>query len=139
MYAFRIPLYRRKGHPHAMFRKVLLALDHNQEPQEPALALVNFCGASLTLLVVVPTEPEAVTAATWLDTVETAIQNQGINVSHLVRVGQPAFTICDVADELNADLLIVGCRGTGLTEEGMAESVSIRVINLAPCPVLVIP
>jgi nucleotide-binding universal stress UspA family protein len=122
-----------------MFHKVLLALDQNQDPQEVALALVKFCGASLTLLVVVPTEPEAGPAATWLNAVQTTLETQGMNVTHLVRVGQPAFTICDVADELNVDLLIVGCRGTGLTEEGMAESVSIRVINLAPCPVLVIP
>ncbi len=122
-----------------MFRKVLLALDHNQEPQEPALALVRFCGASLTLLVVVPTESEAAAAAVWLQTMQTSLADQGMTVTQMVRVGQPAFTICDVADELNADLLIVGCRGTGLTEEGMAESVSIRVINLAPCPVLVIP
>ncbi|APB33436.1 universal stress protein [Gloeomargarita lithophora Alchichica-D10] len=122
-----------------MFHKVLLALDPHQEPLEPALALVTFCGASLTLLAVVPTEPEAAAAETWLGTVQTALQEQGMAVAGLVRVGQPAFTICDWADEMNADLIIVGCRGTGLTEEGMAESVSIRVINLAPCPVLVIP
>lgn len=122
-----------------MFHKVLLALDHHQEPQEPALALVNFCRASLTLLVVVPTASEVPAAETWLETLQTSLAEQGMTVSHLVRVGQPAFTICDVADELNVDLLIVGCRGTGLTEEGMAESVSIRVINLSPCPVLVIP
>jgi len=122
-----------------MFRKVLLALDQNQDPQELALKLVNFCQASLTLLVVVPAEPEVTAAETWLNAVQTTLETQGMNVTHLVRVGQPAFTICDVADELNVDLLIVGCRGTGLTEEGMAESVSIRVINLAPCPVLVIP
>jgi nucleotide-binding universal stress UspA family protein len=122
-----------------MFHKVLLALDHHQEPQELALALVTFCQASLTLLVVVPTASEAAAAEAWLQTIQASLANQGMTVTQLVRVGQPAFTICDVADELNADLLIVGCRGTGLTEEGMAESVSVRVINLAPCPVLVIP
>ncbi len=122
-----------------MFHKVLLALDHKQEPLEPAVALVNFCKASLTLLAVVPTEAEVPAAETWLGTVQSALTDRQIPVTSLVRVGQPAFTICDVADELNMDLIIVGCRGTGLTEEGMAESVSIRVINLAPCPVLVIP
>ncbi|MGB7414975.1 MAG: universal stress protein, partial [Thermosynechococcaceae cyanobacterium] len=53
--------------------------------------------------------------------------------------GQPAFTICDVADELDASVIVMGCRGVGLTEEGMSDSVSNRVINLAPCPVLVVP
>jgi len=122
-----------------MFRKVLLALDHKQEPLEPAISFVTFCGADLTLLAVVPSEAEIPAAESWLGNVQTSLAAQNIPVTPLVRVGQPAFTICDVADELNMDLIIVGCRGTGLTEEGMAESVSIRVINLAPCPVLVIP
>ncbi|MEN9215960.1 MAG: universal stress protein [Gloeomargarita sp. HHBFW_bins_162] len=122
-----------------MFHKVLLALDPTQELLEPAIALVTFCGANLTLLVVVSSEAEVPEAEAWLTKIETSLQDKNITVTHLVRVGQPAFTICDVADELNMDLIIVGCRGTGLTEEGMAESVSIRVINLAPCPVLVIP
>ncbi|MEN9228093.1 MAG: universal stress protein [Gloeomargarita sp. HHBFW_bins_205] len=122
-----------------MFHKVLLALDPHREPLEPALALVTFCGAELTVLAVAPTDAEVPTTESWLGEVAAAIAEKGIKATPLVRVGQPAFVICDVADELNADLIIMGCRGTGLTEEGMAESVSIRVINLAPCPVLVIP
>jgi len=55
------------------------------------------------------------------------------------REGMPAFTICDVADEIGADLIVMGCRGLGLTEEGAAESVTNRVINLSPCPVLIVP
>ena len=55
------------------------------------------------------------------------------------RAGQPAFCICDVADELNADLIMMGCRGIGLSSEHSDESVSNRVINLSPCPVMVIP
>jgi nucleotide-binding universal stress UspA family protein len=55
------------------------------------------------------------------------------------REGQPAFVICDVADELNADLIVMGCRGVGLIEEVQDESVTARVINLSPCPVLIIP
>lgn len=84
-------------------------------------------------------QKQITSAESWLGNVQTSLAAQNVPVTPLVRVGQPAFTICDVADELNMDLIIIGCRGTGLTEEGMAESVSIRVINLAPCPVLVIP
>ncbi|MEN9218080.1 MAG: universal stress protein [Gloeomargarita sp. DG_2_bins_126] len=122
-----------------MFHKVLLALDQNQEPFEQAVALVTFCGAQVSLVVAVPSEAEVAAAEAWLGGVQKSLHSQGIDANSFVRVGQPAFTICDLADELNVDLIIVGCRGTGLTEEGMAESVSIRVINLAPCPVLVIP
>ncbi|WP_247215608.1 hypothetical protein [Synechococcus sp. C9] len=76
-----------------MFHKVLLALDQNQDPQEVALALVKFCGASLTLLVVVPTEPEAGPAATWLNAVQTTLETQGMNVTHLVRVGPVVLNV----------------------------------------------
>ncbi|MFM6135731.1 MAG: universal stress protein, partial [Sphaerospermopsis kisseleviana] len=57
----------------------------------------------------------------------------------LERQGKPAFTICDVADEVGADLIIMGCRGLGLTDEGVNDSVTTRVINLSPCPVLIVP
>ena len=64
---------------------------------------------------------------------------QGIEAETIEREGIPSFTICDVADEINAKLIIMGCRGLGLIEEEAADSVTNRVINLAPCPVLVIP
>lgn len=64
---------------------------------------------------------------------------QGIESEAIERQGQPAFVICDVADELNADLIVMGCRGVGLIEDIQAESVTTRVINLSPCPVLIVP
>ena len=55
------------------------------------------------------------------------------------REGMPPFVICDVAEEIEANLIIMGCRGLGLTKEGVEDSVTNRVINLALCPVLVVP
>lgn len=69
----------------------------------------------------------------------SAFSEWGIQVDTMQRQGKPAFSICDVADEIGADLIVMGCRGIGLTEEGAAESVSNRVINLSPCPVLIVP
>ncbi len=53
------------------------------------------------------------------------------------REGKPAFVICDVADEINADVIVMGTRG--LTLEATSPSTASRVIQLAPCPVLVVP
>ena len=51
--------------------------------------------------------------------------------------GPPAFTICDLAHEIETDLIVITCRGNGLTDEGATDSVSNRIINLSPCPILV--
>ncbi len=77
--------------------------------------------------------------AKLLESAQTLFSQQGIKAEILERQGKPAFTICDVADEMGADLIIMGCRGLGLTEEGATDSVTTRVINLSPCPVLIVP
>ena len=81
--------------------------------------------------------PEAV--AKLLENAQALFSGQGIIAELLERQGKPAFTICDIADEVGADLIIMGCRGLGLTDEGSTDSVTTRVINLSPCPVLVVP
>jgi nucleotide-binding universal stress UspA family protein len=85
----------------------------------------------------VMTSPEAI--ADLLQNAKSLFSQQGIDAEAIEREGKPAFTICDVADEVGADLIVMGCRGLGLTDEGVADSVTNRVINLSPCPVLIIP
>jgi nucleotide-binding universal stress UspA family protein len=69
--------------------------------------------------------------------VEVTIAQQGLTVTMLQRFGKPAFTICDIADEMNVDLIVMGSRG--LDDDHAKESVTSRVISLSPCPILVIP
>ena len=57
-------------------------------------------------------------------------EQRGFAAETVEREGNPAFIICDVADEVAADLIVMGCRGTGLIEAGCEESVSNRVITL---------
>ncbi len=137
-----------------MFNTVLFPVDQSREAREAAdlvVKIVKQYNSKLFLLSVLeppPSEeeppdpnrlvsPEAV--AEILKTAETLFATQGIKAQSLEREGKPAFAICDVADEIDADLIVMGCRGLGLTEEGAAESVTNRVINLSPCPVLVVP
>jgi len=77
--------------------------------------------------------------AKLLDSAKELFAQENIIAEIIEREGMPSFTICDVADEVEANLIIMGCRGLGLTHEGAEESVTNRVINLAPCPVLVVP
>lgn len=135
-----------------MFKTVLFPLDQSPAARQAAqmvAALVKQFDSRLILLSVVesPTEdsssgtvmtsPEAVEKL--LSGAKEVFSQQGITAEVIEKEGMPAFTICDVADELDADLIIMGCSGTGITSEGAAESVTNRVINLSPCPVLVVP
>lgn len=137
-----------------MFKTVLFPIDESRESREAAdtvAQMVNTFNSRLILLSVndVPVEgeeppppervmtPEAI--AELLKNAQSMFSKLGITAETIEREGKPAFIICDVADEVNADLVIMGCRGIGLTEEGLADSVTNRVINLAPCPVLIVP
>lgn len=135
-----------------MFKTVLFPIDQSRETREAAdmvVKLVQKHSSRLVLLSVVEepaadspngdamSSPEVV--AQLLETAKSLFSGQGIPAESIERQGKPAFTICDVADEIGADLIVMGCRGLGLTDEGATDSVTTRVINLSPCPVLVVP
>ena len=138
-----------------MFKTVLFPIDQSRESREAvdtvADVVKTYQSRLIILSVVEPLEeqeassaaeremnsPEAI--AKLLETAKTLFRDQGIEAEVLERQGKVAFVICDVADEIGADLIIMGCRGLGLTEEGVADSVTNRVINLSPCPVLIVP
>lgn len=137
-----------------MFKTVLFPVDRSREAREAAdvvVEVVKKYDSRLYLLSVLEPPPqEGETAnsdgmtshevvAQLLETARSLFAEQGIQAEILEREGKPAFTICDIADEIDADLIVMGCRGLGLTEEGMSESVTTRVINLSPCPVLIVP
>ncbi|GAX34486.1 universal stress protein [Nodularia sp. NIES-3585] len=135
-----------------MFKTVLFPIDQSREAREAADVVTNVVqqyGSRLVLLSVVeepPTDaqnPEPMMSSEvvskLLENAQALFSQQGIQAEILERQGKPAFTICDVADDIGADLIIMGCRGLGLTEEGAGDSVTTRVINLSPCPVLIVP
>lgn len=135
-----------------MFKTVLFPIDQSREAREAADIVANIVqkyNSRLILLSVIE-EPNAEASTTspmvsseivaqLLENARNLFSEQGITAELLERQGKPAFTICDVADEIEASLIIMGCRGLGLTEEGSTDSVTTRVINLSPCPVLIVP
>ncbi|MEH2166765.1 MAG: universal stress protein [Nostoc sp.] len=136
-----------------MFKTVLFPIDQSRETREAADVVTNvvkkYSSRLVLLSVVEEPPPDAASAddpmvspevvAKLLENAQSLFSGQGIQSETLERRGKPAFTICDVADEIGADLIIMGCRGLGLTEEGADDSVTTRVINLSPCPVLIVP
>ncbi|NEP51014.1 MAG: universal stress protein [Moorea sp. SIO3C2] len=138
-----------------MFNTVVFPIDSSRESREAAEVVGNIVqkySSNLYLLSVVEkpdpdqatgaapeamTSPEAVTEL--LNGAKALFAQEGIEAKTVEREGKPAFVICDVADEIGANLIVMGSRGLGLTDEGIANSVADRVINLSPCPVLIIP
>ncbi len=136
-----------------MFNIVIFPIDQTRESRDAAETVANVVqtyNSKLFLLSVVEEattgESSEATPMNSEENVEKLLQGakamfsqKGIQAEVIEKKGVPAFIICDVADELKADLIVMGCRGLGLTEEGLAESVTNRVINLSPCPVLIVP
>lgn len=137
-----------------MFKTILFPVDQSRETREAAetvAKLVKTYDSRLVLLSVVEktedgqgisqggvmTSAEAV--AKLLQGAQALFADKGIEAEIIEREGKPPFIICDVADETSAELIIMGSRGLGLTSEGASESVTNLVINLAPCPILIIP
>ena len=127
-----------------MFETVLFPIDQSREALETAakaLELARSHGSRLVLLSVVqPERPEMhdhEAVAGLLDQARDRFEQAGVTCEQIEREGRPAFVICDVADELNVDVIVMGTRGVNLEAE--SGSTASRVIQLAPCPVLVVP
>ena len=129
-----------------MFKTVLFPIDRSQESVEAAskvIELVKTYNSSLIVLSVVPDSDDSEgahqAAAELLNSANRMFSENGIEAKTLEREGKPSFTICDVADDMEVDLIVMGCKGMDLAHEGEGKSTSHRVIDLSPCPVLLIP
>ena len=127
-----------------MFKKVLLPIDQSRESIDlfkKAVELAASNKSRLLVLSVIQSDNPGMQADETLKSLLTRMREQaeetGLKCDVMQKEGMPAFVICDVADELNVDLIIMGTRGINLGEN--TESTASRVIQLAPCPVLVVP
>ena len=65
-------------------------------------------------------------------------EQAGVPVERFARQGDPADAILDVAEEQNADLIIVGNKGMTGAKRFLLGSVPNKVSHHAPCSVLII-
>ncbi len=123
-----------------MFPTVLFPIDRSRQALETAavaLKLVQQHGSRLVLLSVVEAGDEEAAVAELLQQARGSFEQAGVACELIEREGKAAFVIGDVADEINADLIVMGTRG--ITLESDQQSTAARVIQLAPCPLLVVP
>ena len=73
-----------------------------------------------------------------LNYVVNSAEKEGLKATSILVEGQPHDQIIQHARNLKADMIIMGSRGRRGTERILIGSVAERVIEYAPCPVLVL-
>jgi len=155
------------GEPN-FFKKILVPLDGSEHADKAlgfALDLAEKYSASIVLLSVIPpvNVPAVLYPTTGLPSVppqtidayskerktrhekllSDAIQKAknikpNIKISTKLAEGRPADKIVETAKEGNFDIIVMGSRGLGGVKEFFLGSVSDRVADEAPCPVLIV-
>lgn len=131
-----------------MIEKILLANSGTGQSEEMLKALMELPSiqrAAVTVLHVVPPQvsAEAMTAK-WEEGgkfLAVAIQSLNLDpnkVSAMLRQGEPKDVVCQVADEIDADLIVMGSRGLKRLQSILSNSVSQYVFQLSSRPMLLV-
>ena len=74
----------------------------------------------------------------YLDYLALQAQNRGLETDQVIRHGIPHSEITDLARELDVDLVAIGQGSRSGPRRSLIGSVAARVVEYAPCPVLVV-
>jgi len=131
-----------------MLEKILLAdsgAGHSEEMLKALMDLPSIQKASVTVLHVVPSQVSAeIMTSKWEEggkVLATAIQSLQLDptkVSAILRQGDPKDVVCQVAEEIDADLIIMGSRGLKRLQSILSNSVSQYVFQLSSRPMLLV-
>jgi nucleotide-binding universal stress UspA family protein len=137
-----------------MFKKILHANDGSKGADKAlalALGLAKQAGAALHIVCVeeISEFPETIGEVKnekriadrryrgILKRAEALAAEQGVKVKTHLLTGHPVRDILILADELGADLLVIGATGHSTFYERLIGGRADRLVDLAPCPVLV--
>ena len=131
-----------------MIEKILLAdsgTGHSEEMLKVLMEIPSIKPASVTVLHVVAPQvtSEAMTekweeGGKFLATAIVSLKLDPNHVTAMLRQGDPKTTVCQVADEIDADLIIMGSRGLKRLESILENSVSQYVFQLSNRPMLLV-
>lgn len=131
-----------------MIQKILVTVAGRGLCEEMVNMLTDipaFQKASITLLHVVSPQTIADDMATQLEAggkilaeAVQAVKVDANKVNPRLKQGDPKVVVCEVAEEENADLIIMGSRALGRLRAILEGSVSQYVFQLASCPMLLV-
>ena len=130
-----------------VFRNLLIAdsgKGHVEEMVRMLRDLPAFRQARLNLLHVVPEQSGETVQEHWQRAgglIAEAVQRLGLNptdVNTIIRQGDAKQTVLKVAEELDADLIVMGSRGLGRLQSILANSSSQYVFQLSTRPMLLV-
>ncbi|MDH6059504.1 universal stress protein [Chrysosporum bergii ANA360D] len=131
-----------------MIQKILLAvsgLGHAEEMLKSLKEMPSIQSAKVTVLhVVTPQSTAAAMTEKWEEggkILANAIVSLNLDpsiVSSILRQGDPKDVVCQVADEIDADLIIMGSRGLKRLQSILSNSVSQYVFQLSSRPMLLV-
>ena len=137
---------REPARPGDGIRRIVVATDFSEPASaalEEALALAERSGAEVAVVHAVPAEDSgeragaAASAATELDSLVDRIAARHARVKADLLTGRPAIAICEAADRLDADLVVVGSHGRTGYRRLLQGSVAERVLRHCERTVLV--
>ena len=135
-------------------KRILVPVDGSETAEraiDEAVAIAEIYGSEIHILYVANINQLAINAC-LSDAILEAVNKAGneilekaaskipdkINVITTSETGSPSVTITDFADEIKADLIVVGSRGLGVVKGVLLGSVSQYVVEHASCPALVV-
>jgi nucleotide-binding universal stress UspA family protein len=77
-------------------------------------------------------------AAAELEQVTQPLKAAGIRVQEHLADEYPSLAICQSAKDLEADVIVMGTKGTSGLKHVLLGSVAERTLRIAPCPVLTV-
>ena len=138
---------KERGYVHHLSR-ILFCTDFSENSERAldyAISVTGEYDAELTLLHVMEDVPSAAkaeeslaTATRQLDKLVRPERSKAIKTKTKVRIGKPYQQIVQLAEEIQADLVVMGVRGRGALDVAVFGSTTYRVLQLGPCPVMAV-
>lgn len=136
-------------------KHIVLAYDGSEEADhafEYAHAFARRWGAELDVLSVIPRpaigddvettalmEEGQAKAERDLRRLRHVTQGESLPVHFLTKVGRPTEQILALAQEIGADVIVMGHHHRSLLKRGLTRSTVARVMEYAECPILIVP